>query len=262
MNWDGKTVTAEKAKGKIVLFTSEEDQLMHFQWQSREKSEVPIDLIFFENAYFTKVAKCKTGRVYLLRFEDKKQFFWMQEPQEDGDAELIKKFNDAVGMKIPEPTTGGTAAAAAPAGAAPTAAAAAAAPAGQTPAIDPALQQVLTQFLAQQAQGGQAAARQRPVPLEAVLTTEVLTSLLADETACKEMADLLPPGQQSPEDLREALVSPQLRQHLHSLTQAIHSDQLPVLFSSLGLDPSSIATAAPGSDALELLCRAMENQQK
>merc|ERR1712232_30458 len=249
--------------GKIMLFTSEEDQLMHFQWHDREKNEMKLDLIFFNNAYFTKVDKCKTGRVLLLHFEDKKHFFWMQEPKEDGDAELIKRFNEAVGAKIPDKGASGASAAAtaATAGAAVGDAATAAAPTSAQPPMDPALQQVLAQFLAQQAQGAQALARQPPVPLEAVLTTDVLQGLLSDETACKEMSELLPPGQQSPADLREALVSPQLRQHLHSLTQAIHSDQLPVLMQMLGLDPSTIRTAAPGSDALEVLCRAMEKKE-
>merc|ERR1712232_672078 len=247
--------------GKIMLFTSEEDQLMHFQWHDREKNEMSLDLIFFNNAYFTKVDKCKTGRVFLLHFEDNKHFFWMQEPKEDADAELIKRFNDAVGAKIPEKGASGASAAAtaATAGATVGDAGAAAAPTGAQ--SDAALQQVLAQFLAQQAQGGQPFARQPPVPLEAVLTTDVLQGLLSDEAACKEMAELLPPGQQSPADLREALVSPQLRQHLHSLTQAIHSDQLPVLMQMLGLDPSTIRTAAPGSDALEVLCRAMEKKE-
>ena len=61
--------------------------------------------------------------------------------------------------------------------------------------IDPALRQVLAQFLAAQGgAGGQGgAARQPAVPLEAVLTRDVLQQLLSDEAACKEMQEL--PGQ-------------------------------------------------------------------
>ena len=40
------------------------------------------------------------------------------------------------------------------------------------------------------------------------------------------------------EGLSEVLASPQLQQSLSALTQAVHSDQLPVLLASLGLDPS------------------------
>lgn len=253
MDWDGKVVKADKRKGRIVLYTADEDQLMHFQWYDREKNEAQLDLIFFNDAYLSEVKKCTTGRVYLLRFtsSDKKHFFWMQEPKADGDEELIKKFNEAIGATIPDKkaagrSTGTTAAAP------PTAAAAAGAE------VDPQLRAILSQFLETQ---GAANLRTPPVPLGAVLTTEVLSGLLTDETACKELTSLLPPGQQTQEDLAEALRSPQLQQHMNSLTQAIHSDQLPMLFAALGLDPSTIASAGPGADALEVLCRAMEAKE-
>lgn len=219
---------------------------MHFQWYDREKNEVATDLIVINDAYLERIEKCTTGRVYLLRFtsSDKKLFFWMQEPKTEKDAEFVKTFNETIGAKIPEKG-------------APKPAAAAGAPAagglpGANQSIDPAIRAMVEQFIA--SQGPRAA----PVPLTAVLTTEVLQGLMTDTAAVEEMRALLPPGQTTDADLREALGSPQLQQSLSGLTQAIHSDQLPVLFSSLGLDPSSIATAAPGSDALELLIRAME----
>eukprot|EP00929_Paragymnodinium_shiwhaense_P009892 TRINITY_DN114284_c0_g1_i1.p1 TRINITY_DN114284_c0_g1~~TRINITY_DN114284_c0_g1_i1.p1 ORF type:complete len:287 (+),score=102.69 TRINITY_DN114284_c0_g1_i1:87-947(+) len=260
--WDGKMVTPDKKKGKVVLYTSEEDQLMHFQWVDREKNEVALDLIFFNDAYFQEIKKCKDGRVFLLRFtsSDKKHFFWLQEPKDEGDADLMKKFNETVGAKIPDKKAGGAAAPAA----AGTAAAAAGALGAAGAEVNPELRAALEAFLAGQAggaAGGQAAQRQPPVPLGAVMTTEVLQGLMDDEAAVKEMMEQLPEGQRTPEDLRQALGSPQLQQSLFSLTQAIHSDQLPVLFASLGLDPSTIATMAPGSDALEALIRAMEAQQ-
>merc|ERR1712187_1057146 len=85
-------------------------------------------------------------------------------------------------------------------------------------------------------------------------------SLLPDEAAVTEMISHLPDTHKSPEGLREALTSAQLQQSLHSLTQAIHSDQLPVLLAGLGLNQSAITSAQPGTDALEVLCRAMEAQ--
>jgi len=247
--WDGRLVTSEKTKGKVVLVTTEEDGLMHFQWVNREKSETPVDLIVINDAYFEKIEKCKDGRVYVLRFtsSEKKLIFWTQEPDESGDAALIKKFNDAVGAKIPEKGSSGG-------GSAPAAAAAAGAP-GAPVEPNPELQAILQQFL--QAQG---APRTPPVPLSAVLTTEVLQSLLEDEAAVKEMTELLPASHRSPEGLREALASPQLQQSQQGLSQAIHSDQLPMLLAALGLDPGSLSGAAPGSDALEVLCKAMEKQ--
>jgi hypothetical protein len=238
MDWDGRMVTPDKRKGKVILSTNEEEQLMHFQWMDRDKNDTVMDLIVINDAYFERIEKCTTGRVYLLRFtsSDKKLFFWMQEPKSDKDAELIKTFNETIGAPKPEKGTS-----------------AAPAPAPDPQPIDPQLRAYLSQFL--QAQQGP---RTPPVPLTAVLTTEVLQSLMSDEAAAAEMTGLLPPGQQSTEDLSATLRSPQMQGCLGALTQAIHSDQLPVLFASLGLDPSSIASAVPGSDPLEVLIKAME----
>ena len=38
---------------------------------------------------------CNTGRVFVLKFKenDKKMFFWMQEPKSDKDEEFYKKAN-------------------------------------------------------------------------------------------------------------------------------------------------------------------------
>merc|ERR1719197_1656480 len=74
------------------------------------------------------------------------------------------------------------------------------------------------------------------------------------------MTTHLPETHRTPEGLREALTSAQLQQSMNSLTQAIHSDQLPVLLSGLGLNAGALHTAQPGTDALEVLCRAMDSQ--
>jgi hypothetical protein len=242
MDWDGRMVTADKRKGKIVLMTAEDEQLMHFQWWDRAKNEVAVDLIVINDAYLEEIKKCTTGRVYLLRFtsSEKKLFFWMQEPKAEKDADFVKTFNETIGAKIPEK------------GAKPAAAPAAGGLPGANQPMDPQIRAIVQQFIASQGP------RAPPVPINAVLTTEVLQGLMTDDAAVAEMATLLPPGQQSTEDLRTALGSPQLQQSLTALSQAVHSDQLPVLFASLGLDPATIANAAPGSDALELLIRAME----
>mmetsp|Transcript_29697 Transcript_29697/g.44815 ORF Transcript_29697/g.44815 Transcript_29697/m.44815 type:complete len:273 (+) Transcript_29697:91-909(+) len=244
MTWDGKTVTADKRKGKVILMTHEDDELMHFHWYDREKNETDPGLIVINDAYFEKIEKVKDGRVYILRFtsSNKKLFFWMQEPKEEGDEALIKKFNETVGATIPEKKAGGTAAPSAVGSA--------------QPDFSAILAQMQQQSQMQQAQRGP------PIPLPAVLTTEVLQSLMSDEAAVKELQALLPETHQSPEGVREALGSPQLQQSMRSLTQAVYSDQLPLLFSSLGLSPSEIADAGQGADALEVLCKALEKKEK
>ena len=45
----------------------------------------------------------------------------------------------------------------------------------------------------------------------------------------------LPEGQQTADDLKENLLSPQLRQAMGTLTQAIQSDQINVILASCGL---------------------------
>lgn len=250
MDWDGRMVTADKRKGKIILMTAEDEQLMHFQWIDREKKETAVDLIVINDAYLERIEKCTTGRVFLLRFtsSEKKMFFWMQEPKTDKDAEIMKTFNEAIGANIPvKGAPKPAAAAAAPAGAAGLP--------GANATVDPAIRAIVQQFINSQGAG---AVRQPPVPLNAVMTPEVLQTLMTDEAAVAEMSTLMPPGQQTSPDVSDALRSAQLQQSMTALTQAIHSDQLPVLFSSLGLDPTLIAGAAPGTDALELLIRAME----
>merc|ERR1719253_1930759 len=129
MDWDGKMVTAKKEKGKVILMTSEDEQLMHFQWIDREKNEVVTDLIVINDAYLEEIKQCKTGRVYLLRFtsSEKKLFFWMQEPKADKDADLVKTFNETIGATIPDKKAPKPASAAAPA------------TGGATAAIDPSI---------------------------------------------------------------------------------------------------------------------------
>merc|ERR1719199_769248 len=90
---------------------------MHLQWQDREKNQVVTDLIVINDAYLEKIDKCTTGRAFVLRYtsHDKKVFFWMQEPNADNDAELVKKFNDVIGATIPAKKGTAGAATAAPA---------------------------------------------------------------------------------------------------------------------------------------------------
>jgi len=52
-------------------------------------------IVFPEDAEFCCVPQCTTGRVFILRFKNnRKMFFWMQEPNIDRDEEYKKKVND------------------------------------------------------------------------------------------------------------------------------------------------------------------------
>merc|ERR1719436_702918 len=89
------------------------------------------------------------------------------------------------------------------------------------------------------------------------MTSELLNPLLDDAEAVQELLSNMPEGQRTPEDLKEVFASPQLSQTMNSLTQAIYSDQLEILFQMLGLDATALT---PGTDPMEALCKAMEKK--
>uniref|UniRef100_A0A915JZ89 Proteasomal ubiquitin receptor ADRM1 homolog n=1 Tax=Romanomermis culicivorax TaxID=13658 RepID=A0A915JZ89_ROMCU len=91
-----KMVCPDSRKGKIYLYQSE-DGLMHFCWKDASSNVVEDDLIIFpDDAKFTKVGQCTTGRVYLLSFKNppRKLFYWMQAFKDDKDDEHCKRVND------------------------------------------------------------------------------------------------------------------------------------------------------------------------
>jgi len=262
MTYDGRMVTPDVRKGKLVLLNGE-DSLMHLQWWDRTKTPMNMedDLIVINDAYFERIPKCTTGRVYLLRFtsSDKKMFFWMQEPKEENDKDLINKANEAIGATIPDKPAGAGAPAAA----------------GGAPSNDlmqmmqnfqqgqqggpgnAELANILGQFLQQSGTGAGGASRTPPVPLQTFMSAEVLNQLMDDPEAVAELLGNMPEGQGTPQDLREVFASPQLSQNMSILSQAIYSDQLGILFQMLGLDPSVLT---PGTEPMEALCKAMEKK--
>ena len=51
-------------------------------------------IIFPGDAEMKRVPQCTTGRVFLLKFRDsttRRFFYWLQEPKEEKDEELLKK---------------------------------------------------------------------------------------------------------------------------------------------------------------------------
>ncbi|XP_064383107.1 proteasomal ubiquitin receptor ADRM1-like isoform X2 [Halichondria panicea] len=97
MTLSGTTVTADPRKG--LVYMKLDDGLVHFYWKDRKTGSVGDDLIIFPgDAEFKRVSQCTTGRVFILKFKDsaRKYFYWMQEPSEDKDEDLIKKVNDII----------------------------------------------------------------------------------------------------------------------------------------------------------------------
>ncbi|CAI0628057.1 unnamed protein product [Linum tenue] len=94
MHLEGKKVVPDTRKGLVRIDRGEEG-LIHFQWLDRTLNAVEDDQIIFpDEAVFEKVGQA-SGRVYILKFntDDRKFFFWMQEPNAEGDEELCTSVN-------------------------------------------------------------------------------------------------------------------------------------------------------------------------
>uniref|UniRef100_A0A0C9S7A5 TSA: Wollemia nobilis Ref_Wollemi_Transcript_9392_1311 transcribed RNA sequence n=1 Tax=Wollemia nobilis TaxID=56998 RepID=A0A0C9S7A5_9CONI len=103
MTMEGTRVTPDTRKG-LVRVAKGDEGLLHFQWLDRSTNVVEIDQIIFPNeAVFEKVQQT-SGRVYILKFkeDDRKFFFWMQEPKADGDSQICNSVNYFVNRPIEE----------------------------------------------------------------------------------------------------------------------------------------------------------------
>ncbi|KAL0344955.1 UNVERIFIED_CONTAM: 26S proteasome regulatory subunit RPN13 [Sesamum radiatum] len=81
MRMDGTRVVPDSRKGLVRIGRGEEG-LVHFQWLDRYLNVV-------EDVNQT------SGRVYILKFhtDDRKSFFWMQEPKAENDTQLCNSIN-------------------------------------------------------------------------------------------------------------------------------------------------------------------------
>lgn len=94
MIFEGKKVTPDTRKGLVRIARGDEG-LVHVQWLDRVQNVVEDDQIVFpDEAVFEKVGQA-SGRVYILKFntDDRKFFFWMQEPKADDDQQLCSSVN-------------------------------------------------------------------------------------------------------------------------------------------------------------------------
>ncbi|KAJ9550665.1 hypothetical protein OSB04_014710 [Centaurea solstitialis] len=94
MHMEGKRVVADPRKGLVRIGRGEEG-LVHIQWLDRSNNIIEDDQIVFpEEAVFEKVGQA-SGRVYILKFQtdDRKCFFWMQEPNAENDVAMCNSVN-------------------------------------------------------------------------------------------------------------------------------------------------------------------------
>ncbi|CAG2116349.1 unnamed protein product, partial [Medioppia subpectinata] len=107
----GTTVSPVKDRKGLVYLHQSDDSLIHFCWKDRETGHLEDDLILFpEDAVFEKVVQCTTGRVFVLKFvaNDRRYFYWSQEPNAAKDDELVAKFNENIrSPPVPGAVAGG-----------------------------------------------------------------------------------------------------------------------------------------------------------
>jgi hypothetical protein len=133
--------------------------------------------------------------------------------------------------------------------------------------MDPEIQtELIANFVAMAAayiSGGQQAGVQMetpsatitPVPISAVVQSEeAIRTLTSDEEMRKRLLDLCPPGEP---ELEAVLRCPQFGEALRSLTEGVYSDQISLLFTSLGLDMKDVLSS---KDPFEALCKALESK--
>ncbi|XP_008790548.2 26S proteasome regulatory subunit RPN13-like isoform X2 [Phoenix dactylifera] len=98
---DGTRVVPDNCKGLVRIGRGEEG-LVHFQWLDRNRNTVEEDQIIFpDEAVFEKVTQ-SSERVYVLKFssDDRKFFFWLQEPRAEGDSQICNSFNSYINQPL------------------------------------------------------------------------------------------------------------------------------------------------------------------
>lgn len=245
MTQKGKMVHPDTRKGTVYIYKSE-DGLTHFCWKDRTSGELVDDLIIFpDDADFSRVSQCTTGRVYLMKFRSSSRrfFCWMQDANDEKDKVNCKKVNELLnGPVAPAPETPVTSRTTE------------AKPATTTPGTTPAttssgaaggLSSVKLQEMLDAVSSGQGKESVTPAN---VITKDVVDTLLKCPDTVSKLEQHLPDQLKgNKEALRQTLNSPQFQQGLQLFSTAFKSGQLGPVMKSLGFTDSA-GNAAAGGD--------------
>jgi 26S proteasome regulatory subunit N13 len=93
---------------------------------------------------------------------------------------------------------------------------------------------------AMQGMGSPAGQRERPLPLQDIVTSEAVinTGVLNDPAVRASLIEHLPEEMRSDAEIEESLRSPQFRQSLGALSSALQSDNFNSVMANFGIDPS------------------------
>jgi len=271
----------DKKRGKIKCI-KDETGVFHLTWHNRISKQQELDLTIFPGtAKWEKVEECKDGRVFLLRLLDakRKHFFWMQEPTDEKDEEYstnINKLCQGQSLGDEKANDSNTASGATGAAAQPNPFGALG---GQGGGGNDALTQLLLnamqaqgaggamggaqgqgqnsgnllQQMAQTMQGQQQQALEemkREPDLEDVLDPAAnpeIAALLDDEKVVEQLAEHLPEGMRTREDMMNQLQSPQFQGALRQLQRAVNGPQMQILLQQMGVNaqnPNAVGTTA------------------
>ncbi|XP_072961097.1 26S proteasome regulatory subunit RPN13 isoform X1 [Typha angustifolia] len=254
MSLEGARVVPDIRKGLVRIGRGEEG-LVHFQWLDRSQNIVEHDQIIFpDEAVFEKVTQ-SSGRVYILKFnsDDRKFFFWMQEPTDDGDLQICNSVNclinrplDVIGEDDAEASV-------------PlqmyemsedTAEDDLSSRAGNL--VDQSMAAELTGEVTSSAGPVQLADLQRILrsiqPADAIedpyaglslgdiLKPDLVLPLIETLPVEQRLASYLPEGSQTPADIIDLLQSPPFRQQLDTFTHVLRTGQIDL--SQFGIDPN------------------------
>lgn len=250
MLMDGARVVPDSRKGLVRIGRGEEG-LVHFQWVDRVQNVVEDDQIIFPDEAMFENVKQSSDRVYILKFrtDDRKFFFWMQEPQADNDTQLCASVNfylnqpleflgeEASDASVPQqisediaeddissragnlvgPSMGAEAISEVTSS-------------GPVKLVD--LQRILNNIGSTDDTGDPDAG----FGLGDILKPELILPLINDLPLEQQLASYLPEGRWTPEDLLELLQSPQFRQQVDSFSYVLRTGQIDL--SQFGIDPS------------------------
>lgn len=261
---DGKRVLPDSRKGLIRIGRGEEG-LVHFQWVDRSLNVVEDDQIVFpEEAVFEKVNQ-SSGRVYILKFhtDDRKFFFWMQEPRAERDVQICTTVNFHLnqplvlhGEEEPDasvpvqsseemveddvssragnlvgPSRGGEAS-------------------SEVTSSGPVKLADLQRILSNIGSSAEAGDPDAGLGLGDILKPEFVRPLIQELPLDQQLSSYLPEGQWTPEELIELLQSPPFRQQLDSFTYVLRTGQVDL--TQFGIDPSKYKFTVPSFlEALE-----------
>ncbi|GER48004.1 proteasomal ubiquitin receptor ADRM1 [Striga asiatica] len=263
MIMDESIVSPDSRKGLVRIGRGEEG-LVHFQWIDRSLNVIEDDQIVFpDEAVFEKVCQ-SSGRVYILKFrtDNRKFFFWMQEPKAENDTQLCNSVNfhlnqplelpgeeepDASVPVSSEDTVGDDISSRAGNLVGPSMGAEATSDvtsAGPVKLSD--LQRILSNI-------GSAVEPEDPdagLGLGDILKPEFVLPLVHELPLHKQLESYLPEGEWTPEALIELLQSPPFRQQLDSFTYVLRTGQVDL--TQFGIDPSKYKFTVPSFlEALE-----------